>query len=115
MDNHNAKWLWMFQAVSGIALILLLGLHWFAQHYLGSDGLRNYAEVAYYLKQPVVCIIELTFLIVVTGHGLIGARSIIVDLGLRMELQRLLDIALWFIGILTLMYGFQLVWQIIHQ
>jgi len=115
MDNVKSRWLWMLQVASGVALVLLLGLHWIAQHYLASEGLRSFIEVVTYLKQPIALGLELGFLIVVTGHALLGIRSIVLDLDLTPELQRSLDIFLWFGGLFTVIYGIQLVLQIIHQ
>lgn len=114
MDNSKARWLWLFQATSGITLTLLLSIHWIAQHYLASEGLSSYAEVVVFLQQPIVLILEITFLIVVSGHALIGIRAIMIDLGLRLRLLRSIDITFWFVWILTVAYGIQLVWQIIH-
>lgn len=115
MDKNRSRWLWMLQALSGLTLILLLGLHWVAQHYLASEGLRSFAEVADYLRQPLALALELTFLMVVSGHALLGLRAILLDLGLQPRLQRSLDISLWVIGLLTVLYGLQLVLQIIHE
>ena len=84
-----------------------------AQHYLAAGGLRTYAEVVAYLRQPVVLTLELTFLIVVTAHALLGVRGIIADLGPPYGIQRSADIALWVIGLVTLVYGMQLTLQII--
>ena len=115
MDNSKARWLWLFQAISGIVLTLLLGVHWIVQHYLASEGLRSYAEVVVFLQQPIVLILEITFLIVVSGHALIGIRAILIDLGLRPRLLRSVDITFWFVGILTVAYGVQLVWHIVEH
>ncbi len=115
MENSRSRWLWMAQAASGLALVLLLGLHWLAQHYLASEGLRSFVDVAAYLKQPLALILEICFLIVVSGHALLGVRSMLLDLDLRPQLRRSLDIFLWFVGIFTVLYGIQLVLQIIHQ
>ncbi len=114
MENSRSRLLWMLQAASGVALVLLLSLHWVAQHYLASEGLRSFVEVAAYLKQPLALTLEIAFLIVVSLHAMLGIRAIFLDLDLRPELQRSLDISLVFIGILTVLYGIQLVWQIIH-
>ena len=59
--------------------------------------------------------LELAFLITVTGHALVGVRAILGDLGLPPRLQRSLDIALWAAGLLTVVYGLQLTWQVIQQ
>ena len=115
MDNHKSRWLWLLQAISGIGLIALVALHWTAQHYLAAEGLRTYPEVEAYLQQPIALGLEVTFLIVVTGHALVGMRGILADLGLSPRLQRSVDITLWAAGFLTVLYGLQLTWQIIQQ
>jgi len=115
MNKNGSRMLWLLQVVLGILLILLLGVHWIAQHYLAAEGLRNYAEVAAYLKQPIILALEITFLVVITAHALLGVRAILADLGLQAPLQRALDATLWLIGLFTVLYGIQLVWQIVHQ
>ncbi len=115
MNKNGSRMLWLLQVVLGILLILLLGAHWIAQHYLAEGGLRNYAEVAAYLKQPIILALEITFLVVITAHALLGVRAILTDLGLQTHWQRALDATLWLIGLLTVLYGIQLVWQIVHQ
>jgi succinate dehydrogenase / fumarate reductase membrane anchor subunit len=115
MENSKSRWLWLVQAVSGVALVLLLGLHWIVQHYLASEGLRSFVDVETYLKQPLALVLEISFLIIVSGHALLGVRAILLDLGLKPKLQRSLDISLWFVGIITVLYGVQLVFQIIQQ
>ncbi len=114
MTADKSRWLWLLQALSGGALVAFVGLHWVAQHYLAAGGLRTYAEVVAYLKQPAALALELTFLVVVTAHALIGVRGIIADLGLSPRLQRSADLALWVVGALTVLYGRQLTWQIIN-
>jgi succinate dehydrogenase hydrophobic anchor subunit len=115
MNNSVSRWLWLLQAASGMALVLLLGLHWIAQHYLASGGLRSFVEVEAYLNQPLALALELGFLIVVTAHALLGVRAILLDLDLRQELQQSLDVSFLFVGIFTVLYGIQLVLQIIRQ
>src|SRR5512146_2877001 len=112
VTKDKARWMWLLQAVSGIALIGLVGLHWVAQHYLASGGLRTYAEVVAYLRQPVALGLELAFLVVVTAHAMIGVRAIIADWGLRRGVQRYVDAALWVLGIGIVFYGMQLTWQV---
>jgi succinate dehydrogenase / fumarate reductase membrane anchor subunit len=114
MEKNKAGWVWVMQAVSGIALVLLLGIHWVAQHYLANGGLRSYAQVVIYLQNPLIFVLEIAFLVVVTGHALLGVRAIVLDLGLQADRQRLLNTSLWFLGVLAVIYGFQLVWQVTH-
>jgi succinate dehydrogenase / fumarate reductase membrane anchor subunit len=114
MRTDTSRWSWVLQSVSGLALIVLLGLHWTAQHYLATGGLRSYSEVVAYLREPVALVLELAFLAVVTGHALLGIRAIIADIGLRPAVQRSVDLALWTAGLMTVLYGLQLTWQIIR-
>jgi succinate dehydrogenase hydrophobic anchor subunit len=115
MESSKSVWLWLLQAASGTALVLLLGLHWVVQHYLASGGLRSFVDVEAYLKQPLALALEIGFLIVVSGHALLGVRSILLDLGLRSKLRRSMNISLWIVGILTVLYGIQLVLQIVSR
>ena len=115
MATNKSRWLWLLQSISGIALVVLVGLHWIAQHYLAAGGLRTYAEVVVYLQQPIALALELTFPVVVTGHALLGVRAILGDLSLPARLQRFIDMAVWTVGVLTVLYGLQLIWQIVQQ
>jgi succinate dehydrogenase / fumarate reductase membrane anchor subunit len=115
MEHSKSRWSWMIQAVSGVALVLLLGLHWIVQHYVASGGLRSFDEVASYLKQPVALALEISFLLIVSNHALLGVRAILLDLDLKPKLQQSLDMSLWLVGIITVLYGVQLVFQIIQK
>jgi len=105
INQARSGWVWLGQAASGVLLVVLLGLHWVAQHYLASGGLRSFAEVLAYLKNPLALLLELSFLAVVTYHALFGLRAILLDLGPGRRLRQLLDITLLALGIATLIYG----------
>jgi succinate dehydrogenase hydrophobic anchor subunit len=115
METNKSRRMWLLQAISGMGLIVLVGLHWIAQHYLAAGGLLTFMEVVAYLQQPLALGLELAFLIVVTGHALLGVRAILGDLGLQPRLRRAMDIVLCTAGLLTVLYGAQLTWQIIQQ
>ena len=115
MNKNGSRQVVVIAGCPGNPLILLLGVHWIAQHYLAAEGLRNYAEVSAYLRQPIILALETTFLVVITAHALLGVRAIFTDLGLQTHWQRALDATLWLIGLFTVLYGIQLVWQIVHQ
>ena len=114
INSSKARWSWLLQVISGAVLLLLLGLHWIAQHYLAAGGLRSYAEVVEYLRQPVVFALELSFLVVVTSHALLGVRSMVLDLNPSPAAYRVLNVFLFFVGFITIAYGIQLIWQILH-
>lgn len=93
------------QVVSGVALLVLLGFHMIAQHFVVPTGLRFYDDVIEFLRSPVVIVIEVAFLVVVTYHALIGLRAIIFDFGFSERTARLITAIFWVVGIVTVVYG----------
>ena len=57
--------LWLLQAGSGVALLLLLGGHLVANHFVVPGGLRTYQDVVAYLAHPFAFAWEIVFLVVV--------------------------------------------------
>ena len=119
MDNPFAKepkatsgWLW--QVVTGVALVFLLGLHIIANHFIAKGGLRDFADVLAYIRNPVFLVLEVLFLVVVASHAMLGIRAILMDFGLSDRLEKLLSRALTVVGFLTVGYGLWLTWAIAH-
>lgn len=108
----SSSWLW--KASTGVALLLLLGLHLIANHFIAKGGLRGYADVVAYLRSPVFLIIEALFLTTVTIHAMLGVRSIVMDFGLSARAEKRLTVAVTVIGVLTVSYGLWLTWMIIR-
>jgi succinate dehydrogenase hydrophobic anchor subunit len=96
-DSAGAYWL--VQAITGLLLILLLGLHMVAHHFVVEGGLRNFEEVIDYISNPVIFVLEVLFLIVVTPHAMLGLQSIVLDLGPSESATRTIT---WFFRILTI-------------
>jgi succinate dehydrogenase cytochrome b556 subunit len=96
---------WIWQALSGVLLILLLGLHMVAQHYVVEGGLRTFQDVVAYLQNPVILILEALFLLVVTYHAMVGVRAILFDLGLSDAARRTTTRVLTVLGLLILLWG----------
>ena len=119
MDNPFAQqpkstttWLW--QAFTGVALVLLLGLHFVANHFIAQGGLRNFSDVVSYLHNPIILVLEVSFLVVVTSHALLGVRAILLDFGLSDHAAQFASRVLTAVGMLTVGYGLWLTWVIIH-
>ncbi len=116
MENRKrSSWGWFWQSVTGVALILLLGLHMIAHHYVAEGGIRDFAQVIEYLRNPLIIVTELAFLISVTIHAMLGMRSILFDLGLSPQMERVVTNASIVIGGLTIVYGFWLTYTILAQ
>lgn len=110
--KRSAGWLW--QVITGVGLVFLLGLHIIANHFIARGGLRNFADVLDYLRNPVFLVLEALFLVVVASHAMLGIRAILFDFGLSGRVERLVSRALAVVGALTVVYGLWLTWAIVH-
>lgn len=113
--ERAGSWSWILQAMTGLLLLVLLGLHMVAQHFMVEGGLRDYAAVVEWLSNPFIFLIEIVFLIVVTWHALLGVRAVVFDLGLKPQTERRVDVALTVLGIITVAYGIWLSATIVAQ
>jgi len=104
---------WLWQAITGVGLVILAGLHVTAHHYVVEGGLRDFQQVQAYLRHPVILPLEVLFLITVTAHALLGVRAILFDLGLSDNAEKRITQALTVIGALTVGYGLWLTWTIV--
>jgi succinate dehydrogenase hydrophobic anchor subunit len=92
----------------------LLGLHFIANHFIAKGGIRDYADVVSYLRNPIILVWEVLFLVVVATHAVLGIRAIVIDFGISEKAEKRLSQALTVIGVLTVAYGLWLTWAIIH-
>ncbi len=77
--ERAGRW-WLAQAISGGLLIVFLGVHLVAQHFLAPGGLRDFAAVVDYLRQPLVVVAELGLAVTVVVHAAIGTRAHLLEL-----------------------------------
>ena len=103
--ERASSWSWIWQAVTGALLVVLLGLHMVVQHFVVRGGLRNYHDVVVYLSNPFIFLLEIAFLIIVTWHALLGVRAILLDLGLKPRTERKWTTVLAIIGVIIVAYG----------
>ncbi|MEJ2747248.1 MAG: hypothetical protein P8183_04950 [Anaerolineae bacterium] len=103
--NSRAGALWLVQAITGLLLIALLGLHMIAHHFIAAGGLRNYQEVLAYVSNPAIFVIEVVFLLVVTPHAMLGLRAVLVDLGLGKQTSKTMNWLLTVVGAVIIIYG----------
>ena len=108
----TSSWLW--QIITGIGLLFLLGFHLVAQHFIAKGGIRDYADVVTYLRNPLVLVFEVLFLICVATHAMLGVRAILLDFGLSDRAEQWLSRVLTTVGILTVGYGLLVTWVVIH-
>jgi succinate dehydrogenase hydrophobic anchor subunit len=104
---------WVWQAATGVLLLILLTVHMIAQHFIVEGGLRTHAEVVDYLRSPVILVVEHLFLVTVTLHAMLGIRAVLFDFGLAPATERRITSWLSAIGVLTVAYGVWLLWAVI--
>lgn len=100
--------LWLAQAFSGLLLVVLLGTHMIAHHFIVEGGLRDYQQVLDYVNNPVVFTIEVLFVIFGVIHALLGVRAIITDLRPSAGALRTTNWILGGIGAIAIGYGIYL-------
>jgi succinate dehydrogenase / fumarate reductase, membrane anchor subunit len=98
-------WGWLIQAVTGLLLIGLLALHMIANHFVVEGGLATYEEIVAYLRTPIILVLEVSFLFLVTWHGLLGLRAVVFDFGFSERTERRITAVLWVVGFATVLYG----------
>jgi succinate dehydrogenase / fumarate reductase membrane anchor subunit len=126
-DHRNTTWTpaadradrgdrsWLAQAVTGAAVLVLVTVHMVANHFVVPEGLRNFAQVVAYLSNPVIVALEVTFLVTVTWHGLLGLRAVLFDFGFSPRVESLVTRTLVAVGIATVGYGLWVTAVIVGQ
>jgi succinate dehydrogenase hydrophobic anchor subunit len=98
--------------VSGVLLLVLLTVHMVAQHFVVAGGLRTYADVIAWIRNPVVLAVEALLLVCVTWHGIAGVHAVLLDLGLRGRAERIVARVLLDLGVVTVLYGLWLLYML---
>jgi succinate dehydrogenase / fumarate reductase, membrane anchor subunit len=98
---------WIATTLTGVALLVLLGVHMVANHFVVESvgGLRSYRQVLAYIRHPVILVTESVFLLVVTVHAMLGIRGVMLDLDPSPRARRWIDAGLVALGVLTIAYG----------
>ena len=100
---------WILQVVSGVLLVVLLGLHIVTQHFVVKGGLRDYAQVVSYFSNSVVLAVESLFVVVLIWHAMLGLRAILLDFGFGRRGQARISYGVTALGAVTAAYSFWLI------
>jgi succinate dehydrogenase hydrophobic anchor subunit len=63
-----------------------------------------------YLRNPIILLLEVLFLVCVTTHALLDVRAILLDFGLSDRFEQMLTRGLKWVGFLTVGYGLVVMW-----
>ena len=102
-------WLWLIKIISGVLIVVILGVHLVVNHALGAGGLLTWSDVVSYYSHPIIPIMESLFIILVVPHSLIGLRGIILDLHPARGILTAIDWLFSSVGVVAVVYG---VWLI---
>lgn len=108
-------WLWLAKIVSGVFIVILLTVHLVVNHVVVEGGLMTFNDVLRYLSNPWIALMEMTFLVFVVGHALLGTRGVILDLNPKPAVMRVLDVLFVVVGVGSVIYGVWLTQTIIAQ
>ena len=95
---------WLWQALTGLLLVILLTLHMIVNHF-AAGGLLTYQDIIQYLSNPIVLVIEILFLASVIFHAMAGIRALVLDFGVSKQTDRSVTWVLWVVGVLMFLYG----------
>jgi succinate dehydrogenase hydrophobic anchor subunit len=110
-------WIWLIKIATGPLLVLVIGLHFAVNHYMGSmsSGLMTYDDIIAYYQNPIIPVIEIVFLATVVTHSLIGLRGIILDLNPSRSVLKIVTWLMVILGVFSVGYGIWLVFAIASQ
>jgi succinate dehydrogenase / fumarate reductase membrane anchor subunit len=111
----ETSWLWLAKIITGLLIIVLIGIHLVVNHFVAAGGLLTYADVVRYYQNPIIPIMEISFLIFVVSHSLIGLRSVILDLKPSQGALTAINWLLTIIGVVSVVYGIWLVQVIVSR
>ena len=100
-------WIWLIKIVTGPLLVIVLGLHFTVNHYMGSmsSGLMTYDDIVAYFQNPIIPAIEILFLITVVTHSLLGLRGIVLDMNPSRTTLSIVTWLLAILGVSSVVYG----------
>ena len=100
-------WAWAMQRLTAVLLIVLLGIHIWVSHFADIDPEETItvAGVEARLDQVLFVVVDYSLLAMVLFHGLNGARTVLFDFDIFAKRKKMIDVALWVLGIATLIWG----------
>ncbi len=101
--------LWLLKIITGALVVTLLIVHLIVNHFTAPGGLLNYHEVAVYLSNPWIALMESSFLVIVVTHALLGLRSIILDLKPSRAVMGFVNWGFSLLGVFSVVYGIWLI------
>jgi succinate dehydrogenase / fumarate reductase membrane anchor subunit len=103
-SGRSGAFEWLFQRVSGVALVVILFLHFVLIHYTG-DGPVTYEKVAFRLASPYYKAWEMLFLSLGLYHAMNGIKLVIDDYVHAEGWRTLLTSLNWLVTLAFFLFG----------
>lgn len=101
---------WMIQRVTGAALVILLVMHFWVEHFEAGPvrhGQMTFAVIQQRLANPWMQAVDLAFLVIALYHGLNGLRNIVLDFSVvTPRIARVVTVIIVLGGIFWAYWGF---------
>lgn len=111
IDTREGAGLWLVKIIAGLFIVIVLGIHFVVNHLVAPEGLLSYADVVAYFQNPWVVAMEISFLVLVVTHALIGLRSILLDLNPSTTMLTIVNWLFPMVGLGAILYG---IWLALH-
>ena len=102
---------WIFQMPTGLAMILLVTLHFYVTHMTSHEALK-YAEVVSRVAQPEFKAMYAALLLVVSFHAFNGLKAILLDTTAGMKGRKTINTLTILAFLLAFVYGLYLLFSI---
>lgn len=109
----ETTWLWLLKIITGLLVIVILIIHFVVNHFIAQGGLLTWADVVRYYQNPIIPAMEITFVILLVSHSLIGLRGIILDLNPSRGVITAVNWLFSAVGIVSVGYGIWLIQVIV--
>lgn len=113
-------WLWFAQRLSAVLLVVLLGIHIYISHFSGvgeeesGETLITFGEVSLRLDSLIYVVVDYSMLAMVLFHGLNGTRTVLFDFDMFAKRKKLVDVALFVVGLAALVWGIFILFPFIN-
>ncbi|MBI5301867.1 MAG: succinate dehydrogenase, hydrophobic membrane anchor protein [Chloroflexi bacterium] len=90
-------WAWIWQRITAVLLVVLLGTHLAVLHYVDENLSINFFGVAARFKSVLYLIIDSGLLVFGLYHGLNGVRNVLFDFVVDENKRRALTALMWIV------------------
>jgi len=123
IDNpakRKGTWAWLLQRVTAVLIIVFLGTHIILAHFSNldpatpEDDQLSYQSIEARLAMLPILFTDYALLVTGIYHGLNGLRMVGFDFVVNRTKRRLMDGALWMVGIVAVIWGLAIFAPFLH-